>query len=65
MDTLGQILWYLIPFTPLITFPFVWKRSKDKWYVKFLLALFLALGLSVILYVASMGICLRDGLGPS
>ena len=65
MDILGQILWYLIFFTPILTIPLVWKYSKrSKWY-KIVKGLLFAVFLSIVLYVIAMAIALRDGLGPT
>ncbi|HPI20222.1 MAG TPA: hypothetical protein PKY56_07620 [Candidatus Kapabacteria bacterium] len=65
LDTFGQILWYSIPFTPIITIPIAWILIKRKWYYKILIGLIFALILSTILYVVSLSICFRDGMGPS
>lgn len=63
MDTLGQILWFIMFGTPLITIPIVWKLSKQKKMVKILMGLLLGLVLSFILYHISMSIIFRDGMG--
>lgn len=65
LDIIGQIIWFLIPFTPAITIPIVWKLLKRKWYYKLLIGLILALILSVIFYIVSISIAFRDGMGPS
>ncbi len=64
LDTIGQVLWYAIPFTPIITIPIAWRLIKRKWYYKILIGLIFALILSTILYVVSLSICFRDGMGP-
>jgi Na+/proline symporter len=64
LDTIGQILWYAIPFTPIITIPIVWRLTKRKWYYKILIGLIFALILSTILYGVSLSICFRDGMRP-
>jgi hypothetical protein len=64
LDTFGQILWYSIPFTPIITIPIAWKLMKSKWYYKILVGLMFALILSAVLYGVSISICFRDGMGP-
>lgn len=30
MDKIGEILWYIMFITPLITIPLFWKHSKQK-----------------------------------
>lgn len=64
LDTIGQILWYAIPFSPIITIPITWRLIKRKWYYKILIGLIFALILSTILYGVSLSICFRDGMGP-
>jgi len=65
LDVIGKILWYSIPFTPLITIPIVWKIIKQKWYINILVGLLIALLLSLLLYGVSLVICFRDGMGPT
>jgi uncharacterized membrane protein len=64
MDTLGQILWFLMFATPLITIPIVWKISNKKKVVRILIGLGLAIIMSFLLYHISLGIIFRDGMGP-
>ena len=63
MDTLGQILWFLMFGTPLITLPIVWKLSEQKKIVRILIELLAAITLSFFLYLISLSIIFRDGLG--
>jgi len=63
MDTLGQILWFLMFGTPLITIPIVWKFSKRKKIVRFLIGLLIAIILSFFLYHISLSIIFRNGMG--
>lgn len=63
MDTLGQILWFLMFATPLLTIPLVWKFSKQKKVVRILIGLALACVLSFVLYFVSLAIIFRDGMG--
>jgi ABC-type polysaccharide/polyol phosphate export permease len=65
LDIIGQILWYSIPFTPVITIPIIWLTFKRKWYIKILIGLLFALILSAILYGLSLSIIFRDGMGPT
>tara|TARA_Y100001934_G_C12021817_1_gene617168 strand:+ start:459 stop:653 length:195 start_codon:yes stop_codon:yes gene_type:complete len=64
MDILGQILWYAIPLTPLLTIPIVWRLSKQKKIVRILMGLGLACILSFMFYHISLAICFRNGMGP-
>jgi hypothetical protein len=64
-DKIGQILWYSIPFTPLITIPITWRLIKKKWYIRIIIGLLIAGGLSILLYGLSLAIIFRDGMGPT
>ncbi len=64
MDILGQILWFLMFGTPLITIPIVWRISKQKKVIRILIGLGLAIVMSFFLYHISLGIIFRDGMGP-
>ena len=64
-DTIGEVFWYAIPLTPLITVPFMWlNKNMGKW-TKIIIGLILALILSVLFYFISIGICFRHGMGPT
>lgn len=65
IDSVGQILWYSIFLTPILTVPVVWKFSKVKKIYRLLIALLIAMFLSAVFYAISMTIVLRDGLGPT
>ena len=64
MDIIGQILWFLMFGTPLITIPIVWKISKQKKIIRILIGLGLAIVISFFLYHISLEIIFRDGMGP-
>ena len=64
MDTLGQILWHAIPFTPLFTIPIIWKFSKQHKIIRVLIGLGLACIISFLCFHISLAICFRDGMGP-
>jgi membrane protein DedA with SNARE-associated domain len=64
MDLLGQILWFLILGTPLVTIPIVWKLSKQKKIIRILIGFVVAIILSFLLYYISLSIIFRDGMGP-
>jgi len=65
MDTLGEILWFSMFFTPFITIPLAWILFKERKFIKIIIGILLAVLLSAFLYLASMTIILRDGLGPT
>jgi L-lactate permease len=65
MDTLGRILWYSMFVTPLITIPVMWKVDDIRKIYRIIISLVLAAILSYIFFVVSVGIALRDGLGPT
>lgn len=64
MDVAGQFLWFLMFATPLITIPLVWRYSKQRYIIRLLVALLLAGILSALLYLISLEIIFRDGMGP-
>lgn len=64
MDTIGQIFWYVIPLTPLLTIPLVWRLSKVRKIVRVGIGLGFALLLSFIFYLISLAIIFRGGMGP-
>jgi len=64
MDTLGQILWFLMFATPLITVPLVWKFSGQNKVLRVVIGLVLALALSFLLFQISLSIIFRNGMGP-
>jgi phosphotransferase system glucose/maltose/N-acetylglucosamine-specific IIC component len=65
IDLIGEIFWYLLFITPLITFPIVFKLSKGNNIYKIIIGILLALVLSVVFYFISLSILFRSGLGPS
>lgn len=61
MDTVGNILWVAAFLTPAITFPLVWKLAKKETItVKILIALSIAIVLSFVFLITSVGIHFRD-----
>ena len=64
MDTIGQIFWYAIPFTPLLTIPVIWRLSNKRKIVRVIIGLAFALVLSFIFYRISLAIIFRNGMGP-
>ena len=64
MDLLGQLLWVLMFATPALTIPLVWKFSKQKKLVRLLIGIVFAGLLSGVLYLISMSIIFREGMGP-
>ena len=53
-DTISDIFFSAMFITPLITIPIVWKRSKHKGFEKILIALALAIVLSVLFFLISV-----------
>ena len=64
MDEVGKLLWYSMFLTPVVTIPIVWVRSKERKIIRVLYGLGLALVISLLLFVISFSILMRDGLGP-
>jgi hypothetical protein len=65
IDTIGEILFFITFFTPVITLPLVWYTNKGdtrKWRLVY--GLLWALLLSILFFITSMGILLRNGMGP-
>ena len=63
MDLLGKFLWFLMFVTPLITMPIAWRRKEFKKGHRVLIGLFLVVLMSILLFILSMNILLRNGLG--
>jgi hypothetical protein len=59
-DIVGQILWYVMFFTPLITIPIVWRLNSQNKIIKFLIGLILAFILSSLLYYISIHIAFKN-----
>jgi len=64
-DAIGVFCWYMMFFTPIITVPLVWKYSKRRPGGKIFIGLLFAVALSFILFIVSLSILFRDGLGPT
>ena len=64
LDVFGEILWYGIFITPVISF-LVIKKMRMSIIAKVLLGLVIVLILATMFFVISMEIVLRDGLGPT
>ena len=65
MDLLGQILWYAMFGTPILTVPITWRLINAKKTFRVVVGLCMALILSFLLYHISLEIIFRDGMGPS
>lgn len=65
IDLLGQILWFALFSTPLITVPIVWWFFKVRKVLRLLIGLLLACVLSLFLYQISLAILFRDGFGAT
>lgn len=64
MDLLGQIFWFAMFATPLLTVPLTWRLKTIHWFYRVLIGLLLALVLSFFFYHISLAIIFRDGMGP-
>lgn len=64
-DTLGQILWFAMFATPLITVPLVWKFFKVRKVFRVVIGLVFACFISFILYHISLGLIFKDGFGAT
>jgi len=65
LDTVGEILFYAIFLTPLLTIPLVWKCSKADKIYRILIGIGLAILISFVFFIISFAILFRDGLGPT
>ena len=63
MDVIGEICWYLMFATPLLCIPIVWKISTQNIGVKLLIGLLLSFFLAVFLFICSLAIVFRNGMG--
>lgn len=64
LELIGNICWYGMFITPLLSFLFVRRSRSLKPMGKFWVGIFLALVLAAILFAISMSIAMKDGLGP-
>jgi hypothetical protein len=64
-DIVGEVLWYMVFVTPLITIPLSWKYIDGRKIVRVLVGIGLAIVLSFLLGEISLGILFRKGLGPT
>ena len=65
IDTVGEVLWWSIFATPVISWAIFGKRRDMSHNAKWVYAVALTLFLSLVLFVISMSILLRNGLGPT
>jgi uncharacterized membrane-anchored protein YitT (DUF2179 family) len=64
-DIIGQILWFSMPLTPLVTVPLMWRWKNASKILRVIVALFLAFLISAFFYAVSLSIVFRNGMGPS
>jgi lipopolysaccharide export LptBFGC system permease protein LptF len=66
MDTIGEILWIAMFFTPLVTVPLVLRfNTSNAKGMRMLIGLLLAFIISFIFFIIGFSILFRDGLGPT
>ncbi len=64
MDILGQTLWWLMFFTPLLTVPLsIRLLKKSKLSIQIIIGFLLAFFLSLVLYGLSLAIIFKEGMG--
>lgn len=64
MELLGQILWYAMFGTPILTIPLAWRLIDTKKVYRVIVGLIFAFILSFFLYHISLAIIFRDAMGP-
>ena len=64
VDIIGQIFWFGIVATPLISFLVV-RKFNMRIGAKILSGILITLALATFFYLIAMVIILRDGLGPT
>ncbi|TAL44141.1 MAG: hypothetical protein EPN92_09205 [Chitinophagaceae bacterium] len=65
LDIIGQIFWFGLLATPVISFFIVRKLKTLSISEKILSGISITLVLAVVFYLVAMSIVLRDGLGPT
>jgi len=65
IDIAGQIFWYGILTTPVISFFIVRKLKNLSLGQKILSGALITIVLAMVFYVVAMAIVLRNGLGPT
>ena len=64
MELLGQILWFAMFGTPLLTIPMAWRLMNTMKVYRVIVGLIFAFILSFFLYYICLAIIFRDGMGP-
>jgi membrane protein DedA with SNARE-associated domain len=65
IDIIGEILWFGIFLTPLLTIPLVWRIKTINKILRIIIGLLLAAIISLIFYSISIDILFRNGMGPT
>jgi len=65
MDFFGNLLFFSVFFTPIITIPLCWKIKVLPKFLRVLLGLAFAALLSSLFFELSMAIAFRKGMGPT
>jgi hypothetical protein len=65
MDIIGQILWFAMFLTPVVTIPLAWKLLPFKKVYRIIIGLLISLLLSFLFYHICLAIIFRDGMGPT
>lgn len=63
-DTVGQVIWFAMFASPLLTVPLVWIFFKGRKVYRVIIGFVLAVFLSFFLYHISLAIIFRHGMGP-
>jgi hypothetical protein len=62
-DTVGQVLWFAMFATPLLTVLLVWRVFKVRKFYRVIVGLILAASISFFLYQISLAKLFRNGMG--
>ncbi|HVU53742.1 MAG TPA: hypothetical protein VHD83_01750 [Puia sp.] len=64
LDGIGVACWWLMFICPFIIIPLVWKFLDGSKMIRIVAGLVLSALCFLLLFVISMAICFRHGLGP-
>lgn len=65
LDLIAQLLWCLIPLTPLIAFPLSWVLIPQNLATRLFVGLLFTLSSATVFYSISLLLLFRHGMGPA
>ncbi len=63
-DILGAVCWFAVFAAPLFTMWWAWRIKHLHWSIRIGIGLLIGVSLSYFLYMISLTLIFRDGMGP-